>query len=448
METRPRILVVDDLESGIDLLEALLVPRGYDVLRATSGEAALEVVHQTPPDLVLLDVLMPGMDGYTVCQRLRADAATRFLPVVMVTASHDQAKARGIDAGADDFIEKPIDHAELLARVASLLRIKEYHDTIEAQSTKLAEWNRELETRVSSQVDELARVSRLRRFLSPRLADVLVSMDGESLLDTHRTVVAVVCCQLLGFPAFAEIAAPEEVLELLSGYYAALGKVIRRVEGTVGALDEDRLTIFFGDPVPSEDPAGQAVSLALAMRDHVAQLSRNWRKRGLELHIGIGIDLGYATLGTFGLEGRLEYGAIGLVGRVAEGLCHRAQAGEILVSRRAHAALNDHFAATPVGEVELEGFLRPVEALSVHSAVVQDHSVLSGERTRLSARELEVLELVARGLTNHEIAEQLVVSERTAEAHVAHICAKLNLRSRVQAAAWAIEHGLVHAPLA
>jgi adenylate cyclase len=440
VERLPRILVVDDTPAGVEVLETILVPCGYEVIGASTGLEALRLAFEARPELILLDVLMPEMDGYEVCQRLRANPVTQFLPVVMVTASHDPDKIRAIESGADDFIQKPIDRAELLARLVSLLRIKRYHDTIEAQAAELTEWNRTLATRVAEQVQDLERLSRLRRFLSPQLAEILASVQGESLLETHRSLIAVACCELQGFTTLAELADPEEVVGVLREYHHALDAVIRRFEGTVGALEEDRLTIFFNDPLPSDDPAGQAVRLAVAMRERMARLIATWHNRGYALEFAVGVDLGHATLGTIGLEGRSEYGAIGIVGRLAWRLCQQARGGQILVTQRTHAALRDQFVVSLVGDLSLEGFTRPVVAYSIDRLLAAVDPATSGDRTRLSRREQEVVGLVARGLTNRQIAEQLVLSERTVEAHVARICAKLDVRSRVQVAAWAVEH--------
>jgi adenylate cyclase len=159
MERQPRILVVDDTPRNIKVLEASLGPRGYVISGVTSGAEALRNITTQPPDLVLLDVVMPEMDGYEVCRRLRADTATRLLPVVMITASGDQEKVSALEAGADDFIQKPFNQAELRARVASLLRIKTYHDTIQRQAAELADWNRTLQKRVQEQVTELERLN-------------------------------------------------------------------------------------------------------------------------------------------------------------------------------------------------------------------------------------------------------------------------------------------------
>src|SRR3954470_7383593 len=210
-----RILVVDDTPQNVRLLEAILVPRGYAVIGAASGEQALDLVAQQPPDLILLDIMMPGIDGHEVCRRLRADPTTALLPVVMVTASGDQNKVKALESGADDFIPKPVNQAELLARVRSLLRIKMYYATIQHQAAELAEWNRTLEQRVQEQLARLERADRLKQFLPFQVAEQIVSTGDEGLLESHRRQIAVVFCDLRGFTAFSETAEPEEVMGIL-----------------------------------------------------------------------------------------------------------------------------------------------------------------------------------------------------------------------------------------
>jgi class 3 adenylate cyclase len=365
MDRQPKILAVDDTPHNIRLLEAVLAPRGYAIVPAGNGMEALEKVATERPDLILLDVVMPGMDGYEVCRRLRDDPATHLLPVVMVTASGDQEKVRAIEAGADDFILKPFNHAELLARVKSLLRIKEYYDTIQAQAAELAELNRTLEARVRQQVDELERVGRLRRYLSPQLAELIVSSGDESVLESHRREITVVFCDLRGYTAFAETAEPEELMGMLREYHAALGELIFCYEGTLERFAGDGLMVWFNDPLPCEDPAGRAVRMALAMRGRVGELAAGWRKRGHELGFGVGIAQGYATLGRIGFEGRFDYAAIGTVTNLAARLCGEAGSGQILVSRRVYAAVEERVEAEAVGELALKGLLRPVPAYNV-----------------------------------------------------------------------------------
>jgi adenylate cyclase len=365
MERQPKILVVDDTPKNIKLLEAVLAPRGYLVIPAESGSEALDKVATERPDLILLDVVMPGMDGYEVCRRLRADPATHLLPVVMVTASEERERLKALEVGADDFIPKPLNQQELLARVKSLIRIKQYYDTIQEQAAELAEWNRTLETRVRQQVDELERLSRLRRFLSPQLADLIISSGDDGLLKSHRRAIAVVFCDLRGFTSFAEIAEPEEVMGILHEYHEALGLLIHRFEGTLGDFAGDGLTVFFNDPFPCPDPAARAVQMAIAMRQCMDNLTKVWRKRGHTLGFGVGITFGYATMGQIGFEGRFDYGAIGSVVNLAARLCGEARAGQILVSQPVCAAIEDMVETEHIGELTLKGFHKAVPAFNV-----------------------------------------------------------------------------------
>jgi class 3 adenylate cyclase len=365
MSTRGTLLLVDDLPQNIRLLEAVLAPRGYAIVKAESGREALEKVTAEPVDLVLLDILMPEMDGYAVCRALREDPATRYLPVVMVTASGDQEKVAAIEAGADDFITKPFDQAELVARVSSLLRIKRYHDTIEAQAAELAEWNRELERRVTEQVEQLERLGRLRRFLSPQVAELVVSSGDDSILESHRREITVVFCDLRGFTAFAETVEPEDVMVVLAEFHGAVGDLVHRFEGTLERFTGDGVVVFFNDPIPCEDAPQQAMRMAVAIRSRVGQLAEGWRRKGYDIELGIGIAQGHATLGRIGFEGRSDYAAIGSVTNLAARLCAEATAGQILISQRVHSATEDMVTADAVGELTLRGFSRPMPAFNV-----------------------------------------------------------------------------------
>jgi len=358
------ILVVDDNAQNARLLDAMLTPRGYAVVVAGSGSEGLEKVHSAQPDLVLLDILMPDINGYEVCRRLREDAATRLLPVIMVTSSGDQEKVMAIEAGADDFIARPFNQMELFSRVRSLLRIKSYHDTIQTQAAELATLNRSLEERVATQVAELERLDRLRRFFSPQVAEVILT-DGDRLLETHRREITVVFCDLRGFTAFAATAEPEDVIEVLNGFYQTLGELIFRFEGTLEQFAGDSVMTMFNDPVPCPDPTARAVRMAVVARTRMGEQSERWRRKGFDLDVGMGIAEGYATMGRVGFEGRFDYRAIGTVVNLAARLCAEARGGQILLAPRAYAAVADLVTSEAVGPLHLKGFHQPVPAFNV-----------------------------------------------------------------------------------
>jgi adenylate cyclase len=373
MRAPPHILIVDDQPLNVDMLQTRLAVHGYVIRTATDGEEALTKARSEQPDLMLLDVMMPKMDGMEVCRRLKADPALPFMPIIMVTAKADSKDiVAGLEAGADEYLTKPVDHAALVARVKSMLRIKALHDTVQdqatrlaAQSSQLAEWNRTLEQRVADQLAELERIGRLRRFFSPQVAELIVSTGEERLLESHRREVTVVFCDLRGFTAFSETTEPEEVMRILREYHTALGELIFRFEGTLERFAGDGLMVFFNDPVPCPDPVARAVRMAVAMRQRVGELAAMWRRRGHHLDFGVGIAQGYATLGKIGFEGRFDYAAIGTVTNLAARLCGEAGGGQILVSQRVYAAVESLAVTEPVGELSLKGFVKPVPAFSI-----------------------------------------------------------------------------------
>jgi len=361
-----KILVVDDQPKNVKLLADVLAGKGYAVVTAGSGADALVRVAADQPDLVLLDVMMPGMDGYEVCLAIRANPTTGILPVVLVTALDPvQERLKGIEAGADDFLTKPINQPELLARVKSLLRINDLYRTVQAQAAELAALNSGLEARVQQQVVQLERLGRLKRFFSPQLAELIVAGGTEDPLRTHRRDIVVVFVDLRGFTAFTESAEPEEVIGLLHEYHGEMGRIIAAHDGTIERFAGDGIMVFFNDPVPLANPAEHAVRMALEMRQRFATLAAGWRKQGFELGIGIGIAQGYATIGAIGFEGRWDYGAIGGVTNLAARLCGEAGAGQILADRKAVAKVEGLVEFAPVGELVLKGFSQPLPAFEI-----------------------------------------------------------------------------------
>ena len=362
-----KILVVDDEPKNVKLLADILAARGYEIATAGTGPEALAKIRAGSPDLVLLDVMMPGMSGYEVCQAVRADEAIRVLPIVLVTALDPSERVRGLEAGADDFLTKPINQPELIARVRSLLRIKTLYDQVEYQKSELAEWNRSLEKRVADGVAQIERMSRLKRFFSPQVADLILTGGADDPLRSHRREIIVVFLDLRGFTAFIETADPEEVMGVLREYHAAMGELVMAHQGTLERFAGDGIMIFFNDPVALENPAESAVRMALEMQRRFGELAGGWKKRGYQLGMGVGIAEGYATLGAIGFEERWDYGAIGNVTNVAARLCSEAQAGQVLVSQRVMAKVESFVESDPIGELPLKGLSRPIATFNVKS---------------------------------------------------------------------------------
>jgi len=361
MSEQARILVVDDTPANIKLLGDLLAAKGYAVTTAASGEQGLARIAAEAPDLVLLDVMMPGLSGYEVCRRIRSNPATELLPVVLCTSlDPQQERARGIEAGADDFLSKPVNQPELFARVKSLLRIKKLHD-------ELARVNAGLEQRVTAQVAEIERLARLKRFVSPRVGELILSGEVDDPLRTHRREITVVFTDLRGFTAFSETAEPEEVMGVLREYHQALGRIVIAHEGTVEHFSGDGVMILFNDPMPLPEPELAAIRMALEMRTAVGALAAGWKKRGHDLGFGVGIANGYATLGAIGFEGRRDYGAVGPVTNLSARLCAEARKGQILISQRIYGKLDERIRAEHVGELTLRGLSKPVPAYNVLS---------------------------------------------------------------------------------
>jgi adenylate cyclase len=366
MRQPARILVVDDHPANLEIMETRLVAQGYEVITAMDGEQALRRAREATPDLVLLDVMMPGKDGIQVCRELKADQSLPFMPIILVTAKSDpQDVVAGLDAGGDEYVTKPIDQAALVARVRSILRIKALHDVVQEQAARLEEWSRTLEQRVAAQLTEIERLGALRRFLSPQIAELILTSGDAHLLESHRREVVVVFCDLRGFTGFAETAEPEEVMAVLGQYHQALGELTFRYEGTLERFVCDGVVVLFNDPLPCPDPVARAVRMALDMRARVSELARSWRKQGHELGFGVGIAQGFATLGQVGFAGRFDYSAIGSVPNLASRLCDAASDAEILINQRAFAAIEHLVEAELVGELSLKGFARPVTAYRV-----------------------------------------------------------------------------------
>jgi class 3 adenylate cyclase len=355
---RERILVVDDQRTNAELVAGLLRNLGYEVELAFNGGEALDRVREGATDLVISDIMMPGMDGYDLCRRIRGDAKTALLPLVLVTSLDPQIeRVKGIEAGADDFLSRPVNWAELFARVKRLLRVKALQDEIQAL-------NRDLEQRVREQVAQLERLGRLKRFFSRQVAEAIVA-GGEDILKLHRREITAVFLDLRGFTAFTDRSDPEELVELLRTYHATLGRMVEEHGGTLEHFAGDGVMIFFNDPFPVDRPAEQAVRMSYALQQAFAPIARSWKKQGHPVGLGIGIAQGEATLGVIGFEQRWEYAAIGNVPNLAARLCGEARAGEILVDAQTEREIAHISETEPIGPLALRGFQQAVPAFKL-----------------------------------------------------------------------------------
>jgi adenylate cyclase len=351
------VLVVDDDPLNRAMLTMSLNNEGYNVLEAEHALAGLALlereIHRI--DVVITDIEMPEMNGYEFLEARRAHSnpALRAVPFIVISGVEEMASIiECIKLGAEDYLPKPFDPVLLHARVGACVEKKRVADELRDLTLNLAE-------RVEEKVREVERLTMLRRFVTPQLAEAIAS-GGEAILASHRREITVLFCDLRGFTSFSETAEPEEVMGVLHEFHNAVGPMIFEHEGTIAQFTGDGMLVFFNDPVKLADPAWNAVQLAIAMRDRTDELSTQWRRRGHELTLGIGIAIGFATCGEIGFEGRTEYTAIGTVVNLAARVCAIAPGGQILVTNRVHAAVEERVEARSLGDHEFKGLTRPV----------------------------------------------------------------------------------------
>jgi class 3 adenylate cyclase len=358
MTGRGVALVVDDSRVNRLVLVRHLAGLGLEAMEAENGAEALELLRATPSafDLVLLDVLMPELDGYETLAAMKADDGLRHVPVLVVSGVEElDSVVRCIELGATDYLTKPINPRILEARIGASLAAKH----LRALELEYLEQQRLLTETIERQKTELS------RFLSPQVARLISSPEGEQMLAGHRRQITVAFCDLRGFTSFAEQADPEELLGVLGEYHRMIGDAIVEHGGTLEHFAGDGVMVFFNDPVPQDDHVERAVRMAITMRERFAVLSDVWHKRGYELGFGVGIAVGYATLGRIGFEGRYDYGAIGNVVILASRLSSQAGPNQILLSQRAIAMVEGMVEVESVGELTLKGMSRPVAASNV-----------------------------------------------------------------------------------
>ncbi|MBD0330961.1 MAG: response regulator [Thermoleophilia bacterium] len=371
------ILVVDDDPVNRALLTRLLEQDGYRVDTAPDGRRALEMLEGDPFDVVLLDLLMPELDGYEVLTRMKADDTLRHVPVLMITALDDvQSAARCIEAGADDYLPKPFDPVVLRARVKAGWSKKRLHDLEARHLGEMARLNRRLEARIEEQMAELLRTGELKRFLPQQIADGLLAGELEPDKGVERKRITVLVADLVGFTTLSETLEPEELAQVVNDYLREMMATAVAEGGTLIDFAGDGVLVVYGAPgdTDEEQQALQAIRTGLGMRDRVRALAARFRSRGVpaELEVRVGVNSGYCTLGVFGSEVMRAYKAVGFPVNVAARLESAAAPGSILCGFRTYALVEDRVRAVRREPLSVRGAARPVEAWEIVELVGDD----------------------------------------------------------------------------
>lgn len=364
---RKKILVVDDNADIIKYLDMILSDK-YDVFSAMDGVEGLEMAMKEKPDVLISDVMMPRKDGYELCGDIKSNPEFAHIPVILLTAKAEtEMKVEGLELGADDYLSKPFNARELLARVNAILRMKELEREIREKNEQLSELNKSLELKVRKQVDEISKISELKRYISPQAAEAAIRKGGVKL-QTQKKYVTIFFSDIRGFTQAAEEMTPEETISLLNEYLTEMTKIVFKHGGTLDKFIGDGMMAIFGDVDSNQDHAGKAVGMALEMQKKMEGLNQKWageRKRMLE--IGIGIHTGFATVGNIGSDDRMDYTAIGRTVNMAARLQGIASGGDIVISEETKKKINDNFICGYNGQTQLKGIFNPVNTYKVLS---------------------------------------------------------------------------------
>jgi class 3 adenylate cyclase len=347
MKDKPVILVVDDQPQNIELLEAYLVPQGYEIITAVNGEEALEKLSGNKIDLILLDVMMPGMNGYEVCKKIKSDSDNTFLPIVMLTAlDNRQAKIEGLETGADDFLNKPFSEIELVARIKNLLKIKFLHDEVESKNHLIS--------------------SMLHRYVNRFVIEqILANPEKYSELGGDRKEVAAFFCDIRGFTSLSENMKADEIIHLLNSIYKKLTEIVFRNKGTFDKYMGDCIMAFWGAPMDIEDETLWAIRAALEMQVAFEDLKQGWPPELKKLGIGIGINYGEVVVGNVGTEEAMNYTVIGDVVNTAQRLESIARSGQVLITKNALLRVEGKIKIRALQPGQLKGKSLPVEIYEV-----------------------------------------------------------------------------------
>jgi adenylate cyclase len=339
------VLVVDDTETNIDILLGVLGD-DYEVSVATDGETALELVAESPPDLILLDVMMPGIDGYEVCRRLKQDIKTREIPVIFITAMSEVSdETKGFDVGAVDYITKPISPPVVKARVKNHLSLRAAHQKLESLSGKLG------------------------KYLSPQVYQSIFEGTKDARLGTSRKKLTVFFSDIVGFTARTDSMESEDLNYILNGYLNYMSNIVFKYGGTLDKFIGDAILVFFGDPESKgiKEDAEACVAMALEMRDGLAELHQEWINHGIEapFQVRMGISTGYCTVGNFGSDARMDYTIIGNQVNLASRLETSAEPNQILVSNDTWSLIKSSIHCSRMNPIRVKGFEHPIQVYEV-----------------------------------------------------------------------------------
>ncbi len=370
MNDRASILVVDDDPVMRLMLTAALERDGHRVSTADDGASALDHLRSEPVDVVLLDVVMPEMDGFAVLERVKADADLRHIPVVMVTSMDDTGSAvRGIELGADDYLAKPVDPTLLGARIRAGLTKKRLRDLEIEHLAEVARLNTQLEARVEEQMGELVRTGELKRFLPAQVAEALLAGHLSPTDGVERRKLTLLFADMVGFTDLSDSLEPEELSDVLNEYLREMAAVAVAYRGTLSNYIGDAVMVIFGAPesADEQDQAWWAIQTAFGMRERAEALSQRVRDRGIpaDLRVRIGINTGRCTVGMYGSDILRAYKAIGFAANIAARLQANADAGGVLVGFRTYALVKDRVEARPLEPLAVKGAARPVEAWEI-----------------------------------------------------------------------------------
>ena len=347
---RERIMIVDDNEDNLELLSIMLQREGYEIATANNGAVALSTIERTPPDLLLLDLMMPNIDGHVVAARIRQNPLLPFIPIIIVTAKADMDnKIRSLEEGADDYLTKPINYPELLARVRALLRLKRSQDALSAERSRTSLLYREINRLFNS-------------YVPAAVAKHLLTDPGMASLGGQRQMVSVMFADLRGFTSYAESSEPEQLLEALNTYLGIAAEAVNACGGTIDKFMGDAVMALFNAPAAQPDHAIRAVMAALLIQRKMAEYNQG---REVKLEFGIGINTGEAVVGNIGTAALRNYTAVGDAVNLAHRMEESAAGGSIVIGEQTHELVRQRFKAEALGSITIRGRSGKVEAYRI-----------------------------------------------------------------------------------